>query len=106
MKKLEIIIRPDKLEGLKELLTKNKCQGMTVFNVMGCGKQMGIPNATVNLIPKVYVITVTNDDTLEDILHDIVAVIGTGTAGDGKVFVSTIDDTVRIRTGERGTNAL
>ena len=112
MKKLEIIIRPDKLEGLKELLTKNKCQGMTVFNVMGCGKQLGfagevgIPNANVNLIPKVYVITVTNDDTLEDILHDIVAVIGTGTAGDGKVFVSTIDDTVRIRTGERGTNAL
>ncbi|MFT3982447.1 MAG: P-II family nitrogen regulator [Lachnospiraceae bacterium] len=112
MKKLEIIIRPDKLEGLKELLAKNKCQGMTVFNVMGCGKQLGfandfaLTNTVVNLIPKLYVITVTQDELLEDILNDITAVIGTGTAGDGKIFVSTVEETVRIRTGERGINAL
>ncbi len=112
MKKIEVIVRPDKLDGLKELLTEHKCQGMTVFYVLGCGRQMGfvsemaIPGAKVNLIPKVYVMTVLEDEKLEEVLHDICAVIGTGTAGDGKVFVSNIEEVLRIRTGERGITAI
>ncbi len=112
MKKIEIITRPDKLEGLKDLLTKHNCQGMTVLTVMGCGKQKGyvaemnLPDLTINLLPKVFVMTVISDSELETVLTDIYEVLGGGSVGDGKVFVYDVVDVMRIRTGERGEKAL
>lgn len=112
MKKVEIITRPDKLEGLKELLTAHNCQGMTVSTVMGCGKQRGyvaemnLPDLTINLLPKIFVMTVLEDEELENVLTDIYQALGTGTVGDGKVFVYDVIDVMRIRTGERGEKAL
>lgn len=112
MKKVEIITRPDKLEGLKELLTAHNCHGMTVSTVMGCGKQRGyvaemnLPDLTINLLPKIFVMTVLEDEELENVLTDIYQILGTGTVGDGKVFVYDVIDVMRIRTGERGQKAL
>ena len=112
MMKLEIITRPDKLDALKDLLTKHNCQGMTVYSVMGCGKQKGyisemnLPELTVNLLPKIFVMTVISDDELEKVLVDVTEAMGSGTAGDGKVFVYDVYDVMRIRTGERGEKAL
>lgn len=112
MKKLEIIIKPDKLEMLKEILETHKCGGMTLMSVMGYGNQKGHVSdlkelkVKVNLLPKIYVITVVQDDIVEDLLTEIHERIGTNSAGDGKVFISEIFDVMRIRTGERGENAL
>ncbi|HOO28599.1 MAG TPA: P-II family nitrogen regulator [Lachnospiraceae bacterium] len=112
MKKLEIFTRPEKLEGLKELLTVHKCQGMSVFTVMGCGKQKGyVPEMNftefaINLLPKICIISIIDDDELEELLNDIYSVMGNGNIGDGKVFVYDVYEAMRIRTGERGSNAL
>lgn len=114
MKKLEIIIRPEKLETLKEILNEFTVGGMTVMSVMGCGNQKGDANYTIkglqvhniNLIPKILAIVVVNDNDVETILGAIYEKIPSGHVGDGKVFITTIDDTMRIRTGERGNKAL
>ena len=113
MKKIEVIIRPEKLEALKKILTKNEYSGMTVLSAMGCGHQEGFDNPEfeklgleVNLLPKLYVMTVVWDEDLEDILSEIVDTLSTGNVGDGKVFISDIDDVMRIRTGERGKQVL
>ena len=112
MKKVEIITRQEKLNGLKELLILHNCQGMTVSSVMGCGRQRGyIPEMNIigediNLLPKIMVFTVIEDKELDTLLADITNVIGTGRAGDGKVFVYDVDEVVRIRTNERGSSAL
>lgn len=112
MKKLEIIIRPDKLELLKEILNECGCNGMTIIAVMGCGTQKG--NVTeikgmkvnINLLPKIMVNAVIQDEILEKVLEAIRDKIATGHVGDGKVFISTIDDAMRIRTGERGERSI
>lgn len=112
MKKLEIIIKPDKLETLKEILEERECGGMTLMSVMGHGNQKGHVRdarelvANINLLPKVYVITVVQDDAVEDILKEIRERISTDMVGDGKVFISEICDAMRIRTGQRGEDAL
>lgn len=112
MKKIEIITRPEKLLPLKETLTIHNCQGMTVFSVMGCGRQKGyIPELNVtgediNLLPKIMVLTVVEDNMLEEILADVTETIGTGKTGDGKIFIYDVFDVVRIRTNERGNSAL
>ena len=114
MKKLEIIIRPEKLEDLKEILNQFKIGGMTVLSVMGCGNQKGDANNTlkgltvrnINLIPKLLCIVATDDDDVEKILEAIYEKIPSGRVGDGKVFIEPIDDVMRIRTGERGKKAL
>ena len=112
MKKMEIITKPEKLEGLKELLTVHNCQGMTVHTVMGCGKQKGyasetnFPEVHVNLLPKIFVMCVIEDRELEDLLTDIYSVMSGGSVGDGKVFVYDVYEVMRIRTGERGSDAL
>ena len=112
MKKLEIIIRPDKLEVLKKLLDQCGCGGMTVTAGMGCGMQKG--NITelkglklnINLIPKIQVNAVISDNSLENLLVEIRNNIATGQVGDGKVFVYDVEDAMRIRTGERGVRAI
>lgn len=112
MKKLEIIIKPDKLETLKEILETHKCGGMTLMSVMGYGKQKGYTSeikelkVNINLLPKIYVFTVVHDEDVEDILSDIRENISTNMVGDGKIFISEISDAMRIRTGERGEDAL
>ena len=102
MKRIEIITRPEKLVGLKEVLVVHNCQGMTVQSVMGCGRQKGY----INLLPKILVFAVIEDEQLEEILADITSAISTGKNGDGKVFVYDVYEAMRIRTSERGSNAL
>ena len=112
MKKLEIIIKPEKLEDLKELLDKSEVNGLNIVNVMGYGNQKGIVNKyrgaeyRVNLLPKIKVETVVPTEVAEVLIEKIVKEIKTGNYGDGKIFVYEVEDAVRIRTGERGYDAL
>lgn len=112
MKKLEIIIQPEKLEALKCILDDNNVNGLMISNVMGYGNQKGHKKVyrgaeyNVNLLPKVKVETVIEPEIAEKLIEKIVSEIRTGTYGDGKIFVYEVEDAVRIRTGERGTDAL
>jgi nitrogen regulatory protein P-II 1 len=112
MKKLEIIIKPEKLDELKNLLSNNAVNGLNIVNVMGYGNQKGVikkyrgAEYRVDLLPKVKVETVVEDDAAEALIDKIVEAINTGNAGDGKIFVMDVQDAIRIRTGERGQEAL
>jgi nitrogen regulatory protein P-II 1 len=117
MKKLEIIIRPEKLEALKDIINSYSLGGMTVFSVMGCGVQKGdvsepgrelkgLKVTGMNLIPKIQINTVVSDDVVDDVLTAIHEKITSGRVGDGKVFVYTVEEAMRIRTGDRGNKAL
>ncbi len=112
MKKLEIIIQPEKLEDLKSILDESNASGLMISNVMGYGNQKGHKKVyrgaeySVNLLPKVKVETVIEPDAAEVLIEKIVSEIRTGKYGDGKIFVYEVEDAVRIRTGERGTEAL
>lgn len=112
MKKLEIIIRPEKLENLKEILEGCKANGIMISNIMGYGNQKGYRQMyrgtayTVNLLPKLKVETVVSEETAEDIVKQVTKEITTGNYGDGKIFIYDVQDAVRIRTGERGEVAL
>lgn len=112
MKKLEIIIKPEKLDDLKSILDKNQVNGMNIVNVMGYGNQKGVlkkyrgAEYRVDLLPKVKVETVVDDEMAEKLVDEIVEKINTGNYGDGKIFVLEVQDAVRIRTGERGKGAL
>lgn len=115
MKELAIIIRPEKLEILKTILDENQCGGMTISSVMGCGTQRGITESTtvikgfktnINLLPKIRVEVVVEDDLVENIILSIREKVSTQSVGDGKIFIRSVDDAVRIRTGERGNKAL
>lgn len=112
MKKIEIITRPEKLNDLKKVLAVHNSQGMTVTSVMGCGRQKGyieelnITGDDINLLPKIMVFAVVEDSALTDIMADITSAMGTGKTGDGKVFVYDVCDALRIRTNERGDDAL
>ena len=115
MKKVEFIIRPDILEKLKVILNEYHIGGITVTSAMGWGNQkgstdvanyQGIEGANLNLIPKIKAEVVVNDEDVEKILALIYENLSTGTVGDGKVFVSSIDDVMRIRTGQRGKKAI
>lgn len=112
MKKLEIIIRAENLEKLKEVLDVNGAKGLNITNIMGYGNQKGYTKIyrgseyQVNLLPKIKVETVVSDDMADKIIDQVVKEIHSGEVGDGKIFVSTIDEAVRIRTNERGEDAL
>lgn len=112
MKKLEIIIKPEKLEDLKDVLDSSNVNGMNIVNSMGYGNQKGIiknyrgAEYAVNLLPKVKVETVVTDEAAPALIDKIVEEINTGHFGDGKIFVYDVEDAVRIRTGERGVDAL
>ena len=112
MKKLEIVIRPEKLDALKQVFTEHKVSGMMITNIMGYGNQKGYRQQyrgseyNVNLLPKVKIETVVSDKKVEKLIDSICASIKTGEFGDGKIFLIPVDDAVRIRTGERGENAL
>ena len=116
MKELVMIIRPEKLETVKEILDEYHCGGMTISSVMGCGTQRGFAEGSttvikglrtnINLLPKIQVNVVVEDRKTEELLWRLCEKVATGNAGDGKIFVRTMEDVVRIRTGERGIKAL
>lgn len=112
MKKLEMIIKPEKLDDLKTILEENNANGMMVTNIMGYGSQKGFKRIYrgneyfVNLLPKVKVETVVSDESASAIIDRVISEISTGTIGDGKIFVYDVEDAIRVRTGERGTVAI
>lgn len=112
MKKLEIVIRPERLEDLKQILNDNHAEGLMITNIMGYGKQKGYiqfyrgTKTEVNLLPKIKVETVVPANIVETIIDEVVKKIQTGNYGDGKIFIYDLEDVVRIRTGERGEDAL
>ncbi|MPN53200.1 Nitrogen regulatory protein P-II [bioreactor metagenome] len=112
MKKIEAIIRPSKLEELKEALLAINVDGLTIMQVMGFGKQRGRKEfyrgseLIVDMLPKVKIELVVLDEDYEKTLQTVIDYTRTGEVGDGKIFVSTVDDVIRIRTGENGDTAL
>ena len=112
MKKIEAIVRPTKLEALKEALLRAGLKGMTISQVQGCGKQHGWKEyyrgseVLVNMLPKVMVSVVVDDAQVEEMVEAICRIARTGEVGDGKIFIFPVEDVVRIRTGERGTSAV
>ncbi len=112
MKKLEIIIRPEKLEEVKSILQKCGVTGLMITNVMGYGNQRGFTQMyrgtefEVNLLPKIKVETVVSEDKVPCIIDNVRGVVASGSPGDGKIFVYVVEDAIRIRTGESGGGAL
>lgn len=112
MKKIECVIRPIKIDDVKEALTAIGITGMTVTDVRGYGRQRGRTEKyrgntyVVNLLPKIKVEFVVADERAEEAVEVVLEAARTGEIGDGKVFVSTVEDAIRIRTGERGEAAL
>ncbi len=112
MKKVEAIIKPFKLEELKEALTSVGVEGITVGEVKGFGRQKGHSETyrgaeyTVDFVSKVKVEIVLDDAMVDEVVEVILRHAKTGEIGDGKIFVLPVDDAYRIRTGERGKEAL
>jgi nitrogen regulatory protein P-II 1 len=112
MTKIEAIIRPGKLDDVKAALDQAGIMGITVTNVLGAGKQRGRTQYyrgqeyVVNLLDKVKLEIFVPDDAVESVVGAIISFASTGEIGDGKIFLSKIDDAIRIRTGERGDAAL
>jgi len=112
MKKIEAIIKPFKLEEVKDALSELGIEGMTVTEVKGFGRQKGHTEIyrgseyTVDFLPKIKLEIVAPDERVDSAIAAIVKGAKTGKIGDGKVFVSTIDDAIRIRTDERGDKAV
>lgn len=112
MKKVEAIIRNFKLEDVKTALTQHGVHGMTVTEVRGFGRQKGQTEQyrgaeyRVDFLPKVKIEVVCDDGQLKTVVDTILRSAQTGQIGDGKIFVSNLEDVIRIRTGETGTSAL
>ena len=112
MKLVTAIIRPFKLDEVREALSLQNVSGITVTEVKGFGRQKGHTELyrgaeyVVDFLPKIKIETVVTDDQLDTVLEAIQASAGTGKVGDGKIFVATIDQVIRIRTGELDADAL
>jgi nitrogen regulatory protein P-II 1 len=112
MKKIEAIIKPFKLEEVKDALGEIGIEGMTVTEVKGFGRQKGHTEIyrgseyTVDFLPKIKIELVLTDEKLDEAVEAIVKTAKTGKIGDGKVFVSTVEEAVRIRTEEKGAAAV
>jgi len=112
MKKIEAVIQPFKLEPVKEALHAISVQGMTVSEVKGFGRQKGIREVyrgmeyQVDFLPKVKIEIIAADDKVQAIVDTIISQARTGRIGDGKIFVSPVAETIRIRTGETGDAAV
>jgi len=112
MKKIELLIKPFKLDDVKESLANLGIHGMTVSEVKGFGQQKGHTELyrgaeyQVDFVPKVKIEIVVNDDVVDKVVEAVISAARTGKIGDGKVFVSNVEETIRIRTGERGTAAI
>jgi len=112
MKKIEAVIRPTKMDEVKEALSDIGIAGMTVIDVRGYGRQRGRTEKyrgntyVVNLLPKVKIEFIVPDDRADEVVEVVLEAARTGEIGDGKVFVSQVEESIRIRTGERGDSAL
>ncbi len=112
MKKLEEIIQPSKLDAVKEALLEIGIDGLTVLEVRGHGRQKGHTEFyrgreySVDLLPKIKLEVVLHDETVDDVVKAILGAAQTGKIGDGKIFLSRIDESIRIRNEERGSDAL
>ena len=112
MKRIVAIIKPHKLDEVKEQLRSVGVQGLTVTEVKGFGRQKGHAESyrgaeyTVDFLPKVQLSILAAEDQVASIVEAIVQVARTGKIGDGKIFVTSVDEVVRIRTGERGKDAI
>ena len=112
MKKIEAIIKPFKLDALKEMLSEMGVQGMTVSEVKGFGRQKGHTELyrgaeyVIDFLPKIKLEIVISDDMVSKVIDSIMDSAKTGKIGDGKIFILPMEEVVRIRTGERGDDAL
>ena len=112
MKRISAIVRPEKLESLKEKLSEANVNGMTISQVMGCGSQHGWKEyyrgteVMLNTVPKIRFEIITTEERVDEIIDLICETARTGNVGDGKIFVTPVDEVVRIRTGERGGDAV
>ena len=112
MKKIEAIIKPFKLDEVKEALQEIGLQGITVIEAKGFGRQKGHTELyrgaeyVVDFLPKVKIEVVLPDDLVSKAIDAIQKAAKTGRIGDGKIFVSTVEEAIRIRTGETGTDAI
>ena len=112
MQKIEAIIQPSRLDAVKDALIEIGVEGMTILEARGHGRQKGHTEFyrgreyTVDLLPKVKIELVVHDDAVEKVIHAIATTARTGHIGDGKIFVSRIDEAIRIRNDERGETAL
>ncbi len=112
MKKVEAIIKPFKLDEVKDALNKIGIKGNTVTEVKGFGRQKGHTELyrgaeyVVDFLPKIKIEVVVPDDMVEKVIETIVSTAKTGRIGDGKIFVTKVEEVVRIRTGERGEDAI
>ena len=112
MKKVEAIVRHFKLEDIKMALTDCGVAGMTVTEVKGFGRQKGHTEMyrgteyAIDFVPKVKVEVVCTDESVQTVVDTIIKVAQTGQMGDGKIFVVDLEDTIRIRTGEKGAEAI
>ncbi len=112
MKKIEAIIKPFKLDDLKEAMSEIGIQGMTISEVKGFGRQKGHTEVyrgaeyVVDFIPKVKVEIVVDESMVDNVVEKIISSVKTGKIGDGKIFVLPVDSVCRIRTGEKGKEAI
>ena len=112
MKRIAAVVRPEKLEPLKEALFQAKISGMTIYQVHGCGNQHGWKEyfrgseVFLNMIPKVKFEIIVEDSRVDEIVDVIVDVARTGEVGDGKIFIKDVAEAIRVRTGEVGDAAL
>jgi nitrogen regulatory protein P-II 1 len=112
MKKIEAIIKPFKLDEVKEALQEIGLQGITVLEAKGFGRQKGHTELyrgaeyVVDFLPKVKIEVVLPDELLDKAVDAILKAAKTGRIGDGKIFISAVDDAIRIRTGEKGASAI
>lgn len=112
IKKIDCILRPSKIDEIKDKLAEIGVEGMTVSEVSGCGIQMGHTGKTksskssVKLLPKIRIEIVTEEEKVESIINVVQNLAGTGKIGDGKIFVVPVEDVIRVRTKERGTLAI
>ncbi len=113
MKKIEAIIRPEKLDDVKHSLAEKGYIGLNIVGVTGRGVQKGIVHAgragqpySVDMLPKVKLETVVTDANVDDVVGIILKAAWTGNIGDGKIFVTPVEEAIRVRTGERGDVAV
>ncbi|WP_165173635.1 MULTISPECIES: P-II family nitrogen regulator [unclassified Adlercreutzia] len=112
MKRIIAIVRPEKLEALKDALFAANVSGMTISQVNGCGNQHGWTEyfrgteVLLNMVPKVKFEVVVDDARVDELVEVIQAAARTGSVGDGKIFISPVEQVIRIRTGETGDDAI
>lgn len=112
MKEILAIIRPNKLDEVKNALEEIGCHGMTITDVKGRGRQLGITESyrgsdyRIDLLPKIKLEIIVKDEEVPKVVDTIVKTAQTGDIGDGKIFISPVEEVVRIRTGESGEKAV